>query len=65
MFPNDDTFPCEFLHDTYEEVKEMMRNNPDMSKDTRDVILYEFGLMDLRLIMSKRILNSIVFKCLH
>ncbi len=39
MFTDDDTFPCEFLHDTYEEVKEMMRNNPDMPKDTRVVIL--------------------------
>ena len=39
MFTDDDTFPCEFLQDTHEEIKEMMRNNPDMPKDTRVVIL--------------------------
>ncbi len=39
MSTDDDTYPCELFHDTHEEVKEMMRINPDMSKDTRVVIL--------------------------
>ena len=38
-FTDDDTYPCEFFHDAHNDVKEMMRNDPAMPKETRVVIL--------------------------
>ena len=39
MFTDDDTYPCEFFRDAHNDVKEMMRNDPAMPKETRVVIL--------------------------